>query len=96
MQVEGHVSTVRRKVNGQVWGKSQRAVSRFLFGLSPPKAVVLDCFAGEGSILGACKLLGRHYLAFEIDPDIAELARERVRNTQPPLFVMEPEQLELL
>ena len=31
-----------------------------------------------------------------IDPDTAELARERVRNTQPPLFVVEPEQLELL
>jgi len=39
--------------------------------------------------------LGMHYLAFEIEPDVAERARERVRNTQPPLFVMEPEQTEM-
>ena len=40
-------------------------------------------------------MLGRNYLAFEIDPDTAELARERVRITQPPLFVPEPEQITL-
>jgi len=40
-------------------------------------------------------MLGRRYLAFEIDPDSAELARERVRNTQPPLFVPQPEQATL-
>ena len=40
-------------------------------------------------------MLGRRYLAFEIDPDTAEMARERVRMTQPPLFVPEPQQLEL-
>jgi len=57
---------------------------------------VLDPFVGGGTIPAACKILGRNYIAFEIDPETAELARERVRNTQPPLFVMEPEQLELL
>jgi len=42
----------------------------------------------------ACYLssLLREGRVFEIDPDVAESARERVRNTQPPLFVMQPDQ----
>ena len=34
-------------------------------------------------------------VAFEIDPVTAERARERVRNTKPPLFVLQEEQLVL-
>jgi len=40
-------------------------------------------------------MLNRQYLAFEINPDTAERARERVRNTQPPLFVMQAKQAKL-
>jgi DNA modification methylase len=32
-----------------------------------------------------CKMLGRTFLASEIDPATAERARERLANTQPPL-----------
>ena len=60
-----------------------------------PGGLVLDPFVGSGTSAIAAKKLGRHYLAFEIDPDVAERARERVRNTQPPLFVMQPEQAEM-
>jgi hypothetical protein len=41
-------------------------------------------------------MLGRNYLAFEIDEATADAARERVLLTQPPLFVPQPEQLELM
>ena len=58
--------------------------------------VVLDPFCGGGSTIEACTLLNRNYIAFEIDPDTAEMARERVLNTQPPLFVPEPEQMEMI
>ena len=61
----------------------------------PECQLVLDPCCGSGTVPAVCKMLGRNYIAFEIDPDTAELARERVRNTQPPLFVMEPEQIEL-
>jgi len=57
--------------------------------------MIIDPYTGSGTVPAVCKMLGRNYIAFEIDPETAELARERVRNTQPPLFVMEPEQLEL-
>jgi hypothetical protein len=40
-------------------------------------------------------MLGRNYLAFEIDPETAERARARVLATQPPLFVLQPHQLTL-
>jgi hypothetical protein len=56
---------------------------------------ICDPFVGGGAVPAVCKQLQRNYIAFEIDPATAELARERVRNTQPPLFVPEPEQMEM-
>jgi len=51
----------------------------------------------RGNVKIAAKALNRKYLAFEIDPDVAETARQRVRQTQPPLFVLpEPQQLSLM
>ena len=55
-----------------------------------------DFFTGGGTVPAVCKMLGRNYIAFEIDADTAALARERVANTQLPLFIPEPQQLELL
>lgn len=53
--------------------------------LCPLGGVVLEPFAGGGTVPAVCKILGRSYIAFEIDPATAELARQRVANTQPPL-----------
>ncbi len=47
--------------------------------------VVLDPFCGSGTTCVAAKRLSRHYVGFEISENYAELARERVQNTQPPL-----------
>jgi len=58
-------------------------------------AIVMDFFVGSGTTAVACKVLGRNYLAFEIDPETAEIARQRVVQTQPPLFVQKQEQLSL-
>lgn len=58
-----------------------------------PGQIVLDWFVGSGTTAMAAKSLGRNYLAFEIDPATADLARQRVANTPPPLFIMpQPEQ----
>jgi hypothetical protein len=57
--------------------------------------VILDPFTGGGTVPAVCRMLGRRWLAFEIDPATAGRARERVRMTQPPLFVAEPVQLEI-
>ena len=41
--------------------------------------VVLDPFAGSGSTAVAAAMLGRHYLAMELDEEYARLARARLQ-----------------
>ncbi len=72
-------------VNGSNWGKGVPALAPFVNALSPLGGVVLDIFCGSGSIPAEAKRYSRNYIAFEIDPDTADLARQRVRDTQPPL-----------
>lgn len=64
--------------------------------VAPIGGAVVDCFVGSGSTCVAAKREGRKYLAFEIDPDIAEDARKRIKSTPFPLFVSESEQLSLI
>jgi len=56
---------------------------------------VLDPFIGSGSTLVGAVLRGLEYLGFEINETYADIARRRVRETQPPWFTLEPEQQEL-
>jgi len=80
------------KDNGHQWHKNPEAYLNWLGAFCPPGGIVADFFTGGGTVPAVCKMLGRQWLAFEIDPHTADLARERVRNTQPPLFVPEPQQ----
>lgn len=95
---DGYVGTVWSKAysHNHKWTKNPKYLKTTLLAFTIDNAVILDPFTGGGSIPVVCKMLSRNHIAFEIDPETAELARERVLNTQPPLFVMEPEQLELL
>lgn len=78
------------------WGQGIAPILRWIRNATEPNAVVVDPYVGGGTVPAVCKMLGRRYLAFEIDPDVAEVARERVRMTQMPLFVLEPEQGEMV
>lgn len=78
------------------WSKPPLTISYYLEAFTQPGAIVFDPFTGGGTVPAVCKMLGRNYLAFEIDPATAEKARQRVLMTQPPLFVAEPSQLELV
>lgn len=53
-------------------------VKRHLLHTTQPNDIVLDCFAGSGTTLVACKDLGRHYLGFEIDKKWYEIAKNRL------------------
>lgn len=44
----------------------------------PPGGLVGDWFAGSGAAGEACRLAGRRYLGCEIDPEMAERARNRI------------------
>lgn len=76
------------------WGDGLESMLTFL-PLTVDNDPVVDFCTGGASVPGACKVANCRWLAFEIDPETAERARERVRMTQPPLFVPEPEQLEM-
>lgn len=77
------------------WGDGTGFMFPYIRALCSRAEIVLDPFTGGGTVPAVCKRLGRKYLAFEIDPDVAEAARERVRMTQMPLFVLEAEQMTL-
>lgn len=77
------------------WGQSGSWAMYYLDRLTTFDTVTWDPFTGGGTVPAVCKMLGRNYVASEIDPDTAERARQRVLNTQPPLFVLEPQQLAL-
>jgi hypothetical protein len=78
----------------QTWGKNVSPFKHWLYRFVDDGAVVFDPFTGGGTVPAVCKMLGRRYIAFEIDPSIASIARKRVEETQPPLLVPEARQLE--
>jgi DNA modification methylase len=77
------------------WAKDPDALAKVIEAFCQSGAVIFDPFCGGGTVPAVCKMLGRHYVAFEIDPATAERARQRVAQTQLPLFVVQPAQLEL-
>ncbi len=50
-------------------------------------AAVLDPFMGSGATGVACVQTGRSFIGIEIDPTYYEIAKQRIEQTQPPLFV---------
>jgi len=76
--------------------KPEAIIKRIVENSSDAGDLVIDMHVGSGTVPAICKQLARRWLAFEIDPDTAEMARERVRNTQPPLpGLVTPEQQEM-
>jgi methylase of polypeptide subunit release factors len=78
------------------WSKNINPYLHWLRRFTDIGAVIFDPFTGGGTVPAVCKMLQRNYIASEIDPDTADLARDRVRNTQPPLPLVMPVQGELL
>jgi modification methylase len=79
-------------VAGSNWGKGRDILLRYINTFSAPCSVVYDPFTGGGTVPAVCKMLGRNFIASEIDPETADRARLRLEQTQPPLFVLSEEQ----
>lgn len=75
------------------WGQGASFFAYYIDRWTLPGDVVLDPFCGGGTTAAVCKALDRRCVSFEIDPDTAERARQRVLTTQAPLVFPEPEQL---
>jgi site-specific DNA-methyltransferase (adenine-specific) len=62
--------------------------ARLLVTRASPDAtdLILDPFCGSGTTCVAAKKLGRRWIGIEIDPEYAEIARNRVASTPRPLF----------
>lgn len=92
-----HKDTYDPRNDGHKWAKNLNIIADYIQTFSLPSGIIFDPFCGGGSMLESAKMLNRRYLAFEIDPDTAATARQRVHNTQPPLALPDqPEQLELV
>ena len=65
------------------WGQGAGFFAYYIDRWTLPGDIILDPFVGGGTVPAVCKILERHYLAFEIDPATADKARERVANTLP-------------
>lgn len=55
----------------------------------PPGGVVLDPFAGSGTTLAVALSLGRRAIGIELNPEYCDLIRDRVMQTNIPLFGLE-------
>lgn len=75
------ISTATPPKDSYKWHKNPEAYISWLKAFSRPGDVVYDPFTGSGSLPVECKRLGRHFLASEIDPQVAEQARQRLAAT---------------
>lgn len=62
--------------------KPLNIIKNLIINSSKEGDVVLDPFIGSGTTAVACKLLGRHYLGFEIDPEYYQTAIKRVNEAE--------------
>lgn len=54
----------------------------FINTYSRENSLVLDCFAGSGTTLVACKKLNRNWCGIEISPEYCKIIQERLKNTE--------------
>lgn len=77
------------------WQKNTAVLEHWLKAFSKPGDLVLDPFAGSGSLGIACKQTGRRYIGFEIDPERAEMARRRIEQAPMPMFILDEQEQQL-
>ncbi len=89
------VSTLAPPSDTYKWHKNPEAYISWLKAFTKPGDVIWDPFTGSGSLPVQARRLGRHFIASEIKPDIAEMARARISATEviDPLF--EERQIEM-
>lgn len=78
------------------WGDSPRAAMIWIERLVPVHGIVVDPFTGSGMVPYVCTQLQRNYIAYEIQPQVAQKARDKLKQVQLSYVAFEPEQLGLI
>lgn len=81
---------LRSEEKGQFFHPTQKPIRLMQWCIEQAKldghATILDPFCGSGTTCVAAKKLGRRWIGIEIDEKYCRIARNRVRNTERPLF----------
>lgn len=79
------------------WGQKVSPVRCLLEAFTIEGDLVWDPFLGGGTTAAACLQAHRNCIGHEIDPEVADVARERMTQVQPMLMSVQPaEQLTLM
>ena len=62
--------------------KPEALLYRVILSSSMPGDLVLDPFSGSGTTAAVAKMLGRDYIAFEMDKDYVRLSRDRLKTVE--------------
>ena len=76
--ITDHLHSGGREKSGHKFQKTSTDICAIIERLTKPGDLVVDPFAGSGSIPSACKQLGRRWIATQIDAGTARAARRRV------------------
>jgi DNA modification methylase len=73
------------------WHKNPEAYIRWLQAFTKAGDIVYDPFTGSGSLPVECRRLGRNFIASELKPEVADMARKRLAEVQviAPVFLEE-------
>jgi DNA modification methylase len=95
--IQDGVSPAKRDKTFHHWGQPEDSAMYWLYEMTGriPNCVVLEPFAGGGTVPAVCKALRKDFVAFEIDPEMAQRARNRLDSSPLPLLIVEPEQTEM-
>ncbi len=64
------------------WGDAEQFAEGLLAHLCPQGGIIWDPFTGSGTVPAVAARLGLPFIAFEIDPDVAQAARDRLSGTR--------------
>ena len=76
------LNTDDKKRYGHPTIKPLNIIKNLITNSSKGGDIVLDPFMGSGTTAVAAKILGRHYIGFEIDPEYHRIAEKRVGETK--------------
>jgi hypothetical protein len=65
-----------------VWGQPESEARYLLTRLTEANDLVVDPFAGGGTVPAVCKMLGRRWLATEVDQETVAVARKRLADLE--------------